>query len=171
MRKKRNTFKYYDDYIVGWTTNTNRPFYFDYEDWKFVKHKSWYEDHKQNGYVVASGGSENRPIYLHKLIMGSQGIVDHKNRNKLDNRRNNLRIVTHQENMCNRGISIRNKSGKTGVTWHKRAKAWEAKIQFKGKNYGVKYFKSLDEAIKYRENLEDIYFKDLLFKKGANQCK
>jgi hypothetical protein len=171
MSKKRNVFEECDGYITGWTTNTNRPFYFDYDDWEIVKNRSWYEDHAENGYVVTSGGSGNKPIYLHKLIMGDKGIVDHKNRNKLDNRKNNLRIVTHQENMCNKNISIRNKSGKQGVTWHKRAKAWEAKIQFKGKNYGVKYFKSLEEAIKYRESLEDIYFKNLLIKKGANPCK
>ena len=171
MSKKRNVFEECDGYITGWTTNTNRPYYIDYDDREIFKDRSWYEDHAENGYVVTSGGSGNKPIYLHKLIMGDKGIVDHKNRNKLDNRKTNLRIVTHQENMCNKNISIRNKSGKRGVTWHKRAKAWEAKIQFKGKNYGIKYFKSLEEAIKYRESLEDIYFKNLLIKKGANPCK
>lgn len=164
MAKKQNVFKECNGYITGWTTNTNRPFYFDYEDWEMIKKKSWYEDRLQNGYVVTSGGTGNSPIYLHKLIMGNEGIVDHKNRNKLDNRRNNLRIITQQENSCNRNISCRNKSGKQGVTWHKRAKAWEVKIGFKGKDYGIKYFKNFDDAILYREELEKKYFKDLYIK-------
>lgn len=53
-----------------------------------------------------------RIIKLHRFIMGlfeigSGGIVDHINGNTLDNRRENLRIVSHKENMNNRCDNIK----------------------------------------------------------------
>ena len=157
---KSNVFEFKDGYIVGWASNTNNPFYLDYEDWDKVKNRSWHEDHSKNGYIATSIGSGKKE-YLHKLIMGKDGIVDHKNRNRLDNRRQNLRLVTKQENACNRSIHKNNNSGKSGVSWNKNAKKWEAKLRFKGKVYGRKYFEELEEAVKHREKLEDIYLKDI----------
>lgn len=63
------------------------------------------------GYVMANGKMVNYvkapSIYLHRLIMGCEPgdgtEVDHKNRNPLDNRRVNLRLTTHAENMQNLG--------------------------------------------------------------------
>lgn len=53
-------------------------------------------------YVVASL-PENEKIHLHRFIIGYDGPldVDHINRNGLDNRKANLRIVTHAENTAN----------------------------------------------------------------------
>mgnify|MGYP001603275765 CR=1 FL=1 len=54
-------------------------------------------------YVYSSSGPGPR-ILLHRLILNAKPgqIVDHKNGNSLDNRRSNLRIVTHSENQKNR---------------------------------------------------------------------
>ena len=50
--------------------------------------------------------------------------IDHINGNKKDNRIINLRDVTSLINHKNMSIDKRNKSGKTGVTWHKLSKKW-----------------------------------------------
>ncbi len=49
--------------------------------------------------------------------------VDHKNRNKLDNRRSNLRVATPRENASNRGPRAHTSRFK-GVTWH-RCGRWQ----------------------------------------------
>lgn len=110
-----------------------------------------------HGYV-----SRSRPnkIQLHHLIMPLQGdgrIVDHINRNKLDNRRSNLRLVDHRTNVLNRGMDIRNKSGYTGVSWSKALGKWQAAI---GNNYKVHhlgYYVDIKDAIAARKKGEIEY--------------
>jgi hypothetical protein len=68
-------------------------------------------------------------IYLHRFILDFPvGIVDHINRNPLDNRRTNLRIVTQAQNLMNRGKNKNNSSGYKGVYKHSNANVWVAEI-------------------------------------------
>ena len=67
---------------------------------------------------------------LHRCILDAPPgyDVDHRNGNTLDCRRENLRIVTHQENLRNRKISAINTSGYTGVWFKPRRQTWEARL-------------------------------------------
>jgi hypothetical protein len=86
-------------------------------------------------------------ISMHRQIMGfPEGKdVDHINNNGLDNRRCNLRICSHAQNMRNRKIKAHNNtSGFKGVSWFKRLRKWRASIS----PTTIGYFDSKEEAAK-----------------------
>ncbi len=78
------------------------------------------------------------------LGCGPSEEADHKNRDSLDNRRNNLRKATHSQNSSNQGISSDNTSGFKGVRWNKGR--WQAYITHKGIFINLGRFDSKQEA-------------------------
>ena len=105
-----------------------------------------------NGYTARGvGGRKNRKtLLLHKEIMGTpKGMdTDHINGDKLDNRRENLRVATRSQNMANLPNPINNKSGYKGVIWYKRDSNWRAFIKVNYKQVHLGYFKDKVEAAK-----------------------
>lgn len=88
---------------------------------------------------------------LHLIIMGykKNRIVDHVNRNALDNRRCNLRFVTKSQSVWNTGKKKTKSHSKfKGVTFHKRDSVWVAQICFKYKNMWLGTFSTEGEAAK-----------------------
>ena len=113
------------------------------------------------GYVMYSGtkdGLNNKR--LHRIIMDDPDgeFIDHINRDPLDNRRDNLRIVTQQENNMNLSMRKTNKSGIAGVYWYKNRNKWVAEIRYKYKKIHLGYFDNLEAAAKVREEAEIKYF-------------
>lgn len=91
---------------------------------------------------------KRRHIMMHQEIMGRvQGMeIDHRNLNKLDNRRENLRICTHAQNNQNEDKQSRNTSGFKGVNWHKASRKWRASIRANNKQIALGVFDSPVEA-------------------------
>ena len=87
-------------------------------------------------------------IWMHRLVNGTPDHLktDHMNGNGLDNRRSNLRSVTHQENMINNVRWVSNRSGVRGVSWHKHTEKWLAQITVNSKNLYIGSYKTLEEA-------------------------
>ncbi|TES59213.1 HNH endonuclease [Pseudomonas syringae pv. tomato] len=80
--------------------------------------------------------------------------LDHINGNRTDNRIENLREVTRQENLRNQKIRSNNTSGVMGVGWDKCNRRWTARIRYEGKNKCIGYFKTFDEAAAARKAAE-----------------
>jgi hypothetical protein len=87
-------------------------------------------------------------IYMHVAIMPHpEGMkTDHKNHNTLDNRRPNLRICTHSQNLANSVRAINNSSGRKGVCWKKQLGKWCVQIGYHGKRMHVGYYDSIEDA-------------------------
>lgn len=94
--------------------------------------------------------------------------IDHINRNRLDNRIENLRIVNHHENMSNHGIKT--KSGYPGVWWYDLCKTWQVRIQVKKKTVNIGYYKDLEEAIAARKEAEAKYTRGTGMLSELNEC-
>lgn len=103
-----------------------------------------YSDYKfytASGYVCVA--PETQKVLLHRLIVDFE-IVDHINRNKLDNRKANLRSATHGQNMINSGLRKDNKSGYKGV--YLNNKSYEVQITSNGKRVYIGVYKTAVEA-------------------------
>lgn len=88
-------------------------------------------------------------ISLHRLITGFiKGMhVDHINHDTLDNRRNNLRIISNSENQQNRkGATRSSTTGIRGVYWSKKSKKWKVQIKVNKVQIHIGYFNSIEEA-------------------------
>jgi hypothetical protein len=98
--------------------------------------------------MVKKGPGKTRIEYLHRVIMEpAKGLlVDHRNRNPFDNRRDNLRIATHSENSCNQPKRKNTSSQYGGVTRDKRCGRWEAVIVDQGKRIRLGRFDNEEDA-------------------------
>jgi len=88
---------------------------------------------------------------VHKLIyMYHHGEMpdqlDHININSLDNRIENLRPASSEQNMSNRTLFKNNKSGYKGVCWHKQHEKWGVTIGVNGLFKHIGYFENLELA-------------------------
>jgi hypothetical protein len=94
----------------------------------FLSHKWHVSD---SGYAVWRGVADGRKqtVRLHRLIMNAppNTPVDHRNGNKLDNRRVNLRLCTTRENAAN-------KHGVVGYTWDRSKRKWL--VRYRQRFYG-----------------------------------
>ena len=110
----------------------------DDEDAHLLANGAWLAVHKK--YVQVNFNGEVQ--YLHRIVSraGHGYQVDHKNMNTHDNRKENLRVCTKQENMRNRGPTRRNTSGFKGVHYFKRDENWRAYITASKKTRHLGYF-------------------------------
>ena len=87
---------------------------------------------------------------MHRLIVGVLGseVVDHINRDFLDNRRENLRICTQRQNTMNQGVGRGSDVPFKGVSFDHdgRKKPYRAKIAFNGKLSNIGSYATPEEA-------------------------
>jgi|SRR5882757_1320444 len=94
----------------------------------------------------------HRLAWLYMTGEWPNGIIDHKNMVRTDNRFSNLRVTNHSCNLANRDKNKNNTSGAKGVWWHKAANKWTASITVNRKSIYLGLFDSLEEAsTKYNE--------------------
>jgi hypothetical protein len=109
--------------------------------------------HERNGYLMTNATTDSGKrvlLFLHRIIVNPSDceMVDHKNLNKADNRKRNLRVCTRSQNMANRRTFTNSTTGVKGVfNGHKeRGKPYRAQIKVKGKAVHLGYFDTIREA-------------------------
>lgn len=93
---------------------------------------------------------EHRVIYY--MFTGEEPeYIDHMDGNPLNNRIENLRPATNQQNIANAKMRCDNTSGVKGVSWHKQKQKWRASVRFNGKSIHIGLFDNLQDAKRARE--------------------
>lgn len=94
-----------------------------------------------------SVNGKRKVIYLHRVVCKPPEdlLVDHINRNPLDNRRSNLRPATTKMNLLNRDRTM---GGYEGVSYDKRNEKWKAYLYVDGKQRQIGRFNDKEEAKK-----------------------
>jgi hypothetical protein len=133
---------------------------------KFVGISMWVTSH---GYVRVFGRHGVRERYLHREIMGADSatVVDHINGDKLDNRRQNLRLCTQQQNSYNSRPSNANSSGVKGVYWCNKRLKWVAQITHNQKTISLGRHVDFHSAVAARQKKEAELFGEYSAQKGV----
>ena len=159
----RNKYDLSGEYGIGYLEDGSE-FYFDLEDYDLIKDYRW---SKNNGYIVCykvKNGKRYR-VHLHRLVMGldnkDERVVDHINLKRNDNRKENLRMCTRSQNQCN--TRSRGKYYK-GVSYRKKEQTYRVVITINKHTYYIGDYKTLDDAIKARQEAEKIYHGEFAYK-------
>ncbi len=128
---------------------------YDEEDHERISKYTWHVSKTSSTYAFYV--RNNTAGYLHSFLMGAKWI-DHINRNRLDNRKLNLRKATNAENIRNRGMLPNNTSGFKGVFFDKKINLYQVKIVFNGKDIGMKRFQNKYAAALAYNELASKYF-------------
>jgi len=146
----------YKELVIESKKHGTQTVLIDEEDWDKVNQHKWYiwgRASRTSFYAITTiphpGGSKRgKNLPIHRLITNppTDMMIDHINGNGLDNRKENLRICTNAQNLCNQGLNNKNTSGYKGVSWFKITKKWRAQISFNNKPVHIGYYKDVEEA-------------------------
>jgi hypothetical protein len=122
-----------------------------------IKEKKWHFV-SSTGYVTSK--ENNSTIYLQDYIFSHDDdfTVDHIDRNKLNNKRSNFRLVTASQNRMNKKLQSNNTSGVSGVSWDKRYSKWRVRVKVKSKEIQIGTYITIEEAVQQRVNAEAKYY-------------
>lgn len=132
------------------------------EDYEWLILWKW---HYSAGMAVHNGpkarGRQPKCL-MHRLIMDAPAgmVIDHINHDTLDNRRCNLRICTHAENIRNGLRPKNNTSGFKGVFWERCANRWRARATLDGQSYHLGLFRDPADAARAYDAFVREHFKE-----------
>ncbi len=131
-----------------------------YMSWHVSSTKK-YAQHK-----ITEKSGKRKYTFLHRIIgermlsrpLTRDDFIEHKNGNKLDNRRENLSPITRSEAVQRSKTSLSNTSGYKGVNYNKNRNKWQARIKFHGQTKSLGYYHTPEEAAKaYNKAATELY--------------
>ena len=133
----------------------------DDEDFERIKKHTW---HRDNGYIKTNMNGKNTKLHRFILdITDSQILIDHIDRNPLNNQKSNLRICDRSENVINAGLCTSNKSGFKGVSYDKTREIWLATICVNSKKIYLGRYKIKETAARAYDRAAIKYFGEFAY--------
>ena len=130
----------------------------DDKDHEWLSQWKWHADPSRGNFYARRNSpyidGKQHTIKMHREILGLKcgdgKIVDHINRDTLNNTRVNLRIVSASENNHNHDGYSHNTSGSNGVCWNKSNNRWQAFVRANRKQIFLGYFDDINDAVEAR---------------------
>lgn len=116
-------------------------------------------------YRDVDGKMKGRSVYLHKVVMKcdfeNNEYVNHKSHNTLDNRKQNLEVLSNKDNTTDRiKPNKNNTSGYRNVCWIEKQQVWRVQLQIDGRNTKLGDFlpNELHEAGEFARRMRIKYY-------------
>lgn len=143
---------------------------FDRCDLNLIYSHTWHVSSVYPQYAktnIKIGKHKYKSTPLHRMILNVENdkyvVVDHKNRNSLDNRRVNIRISDRSGNSFN-VVGNKNSTSKyKGVYWNKLELRWKVQIQFGRNKYHLGTYKNEKKAALAYDNAAIKYFGEFAY--------
>ena len=138
-------------------------FIIDLEDIEKVKYHKWRVSHN---HVITGLPAKKTQKDLSWVILSCEDkikqnyVVDHKDGNPYNNKKNNLRLCEQKENLLNKSFISNNTSGFIGVSYRENCNRYDPEIRKGNTRCHLGYTKSFEEAVYARMLAETIVFKD-----------
>lgn len=121
----------------------------DAADEPLIAGRSWRGLFCTQSRIYAEAWESGRHVLMHRVLMGIDNtspdlVVDHIDSNGLNNTRANLRVVTHAQNMQNRGPNANTLTGFRGVRANR--KRWQAYATLHQREYSLGTYDTPEEA-------------------------
>lgn len=132
----------------------------DDEDYEWLSQWKWEISSRGYAYRTQRKNNHKITILMHRLIVNTPiGIeTDHINRDKLDNRRINLRTATNSQNHANRLAQCNNSLGLRGICLDRWGKRYQVQISHLKKRYYLGVFDTPEEALKvYSQKAQELF--------------
>lgn len=125
------------------------------EDFDYLNKFKWHK-RTADGYAARTVYDNGKfiTVRMHRQIVEAPSglVVDHVNRDRLDNRRENLRVATRSQNTANSIKPSTNTSGYKGVSYRKEQDRWRAFIRVNKKGISLgQYATAIEAARAYNE--------------------
>lgn len=131
----------------------------DEADYLQIANYNFYLDKK--GYAAATTADiygVRMPTRLHIFLFGKNSFIDHIDRNRLNNRRNNFRNATRSQQAMNHSIGSNNSSGFKGVYKSYNNGKFKATIKKDYKSYHLGYFLTdIEAACAYNDKAIELF--------------
>lgn len=146
--------------VGGMTTYIDEDMLYLTKEWIFKLQED------DSTYYIRLAKGKNRQELLHRIIMKEKGhnienyLIDHKDRNGLNNLYSNLRLVNKSQSAMNKSVYRNNRSGYKGVSYRVRSNMWEANINYNKQSIYLGAFKKIEDAARAYNRAAKIYHKE-----------
>lgn len=136
-------------------TNSDELVQVSDEDYDYLNQWNWQIDNKNKVQRSEYRNGIQTTIYMSRVVAERMEIdlsneIDHKDRNRLNNQRENLRSATGSQNCANVGLRKDSSTGYKGVSFNKQTQKYQTRIEINGKRISLGYYF-------YAENAAQVY--------------